>query len=277
MFGFFKRKPLLHSTASEWIFDAYEWALRNVGTDIFYGDTILVQPTSKHFPDRIDDIDRMAETLFERVKGFAGMQNWRCELHAQEVDPDPIVSPTVVIKGAPSSPAGTFSVRKSADEDVRTVRITYNPDQLRDPGSLIATFAHELAHYEAHSIQEEPPGGEECDEHATDLLAVFNGFGIFLANSAFSFQQFQSVDAQGWSSRRQGYLNQYELIYALAIFCVLKSIGRAEIEPHLKRSLIPSFRKAIREIEAGEDIARLKSIESFKKTPIQNSIDSQTP
>ena len=51
------------------------------------------------------------------------------------------------------------------------------------PESLISTFAHEFAHYLIHSVDAPTPGGEELEEHATDLVAVFMGFGVFLAST----------------------------------------------------------------------------------------------
>ncbi len=258
MFGFFKRRSLLDDATKLWIFEAYAWALRNFGSDSFYEATTLITPTSKHFPGRFDDAEIMAQKTFERVKTYAGMQNWACELDAQDADANPVIAPTILIHGAPRGPAGTFVVEPGSPNGVK---ITYNPDQLRDPEGLIATFAHELAHYLGGTAHEQPPGGEEYWEHATDLLGVFMGFGLFLANSAVSFRQFSAVDSQGWSIQTQGYMTEDELTYALAIFCALKSIPRADAEVHLKRSLRPFFRKAMKECESSNDLVRLRAID----------------
>lgn len=261
MFGLFRTKPLLDEVTTQWLFDSYAWALRNFGSDIFYEDTILVTPSNRHFPDKLDDVDEMAAKVFERVKQYAGLQHWACELVAQEPDVNPIVMPTVILRGAPRGPAGTFSVSKE-EETMAKVVITYNPDQVGDPGPLVATFAHELAHYlSCAEAAEPPPGGEKYWEYATDLLAVFMGFGLFLANSAFSFSQYTGVQTQGWSAENRGYMSQYELTYALAIFCVLKGISNQEVERFLKRSLFSFYKKAIKEISnKPEIVGQLKSI-----------------
>jgi hypothetical protein len=60
-----------------------------------------------------------------------------------------------------------------------------------------------------------------------------------------------------------GYLTEEEFAYALAIFCVLKNIPGGEIEPHLKKTLRPVYRKAVKEIttsRAGE-IQRLRELD----------------
>ena len=78
--------------------------------------------------------------------------------------------------------------------------ITYNPSLTDDIDAMIATFAHELGHYLMSTAKTAPPGGWELHELHTDLTAVYLGFGLFLANSARSFGQFQS--AAKWAGRR---------------------------------------------------------------------------
>jgi hypothetical protein len=264
LFDIFSKKSLLDPGTTQWLFDSYAWALKNFGTDIFYQDTILVTPTDEHFPDKIEDAEQMASKVFQRVKKYAGMENWCCELLAQEPDGNPVVAPTIVIKNAPRGPAGTFSVTSG---DQQKIIITYNPDQIGNPVMLVATFAHELGHYLSSVAKQHPPGGEALWEPATDLLATFMGFGLFLANSAFSFSQYTDVNSQGWSTQSQGYLSQYELTYALAIFCVLKDIDTSAVEKHLKSTLVSFYKKAVKEINKNQEaLAILKAINSPMKT-----------
>ena len=257
----FAPKPVLDEGTTEWVFAAYAWALESFGSDIFFQHTPLILPNDQFFPDRIEEGDDVAETLFSRVREYAGMADWPCRLVAQEKDANPAVAPAVLIQGAPSGPAGTFRVGGKHND----VQITYNPSQLRQPEALIATFAHELSHYLAHSAEKEPPGGRDFEEYATDLLAVFLGFGVFLANSAFTFQQYTGVDSQGWSAQRQGYLSEVQLTYALAIFAALKEIDRGSIEPHLDRNLRKVLKNSLKELAGRtEDMDRLLAIKSCK-------------
>lgn len=64
--------------------------------------------------------------------------------------------------------------------------------------------------------------GTPDHEPSTDLLTLFLGLGIFTANPAGRFTQFQDNQHQGWSMQRLGYLSEqvcgYVFGYALARF-----------------------------------------------------------
>lgn len=256
VFSFFRRKPVLEKKISDWLWETFAWTLRNFGSDVFYARTRLITPTTRYFPDKADSAESLVESTFVRVREYAGMENWPCRLQAQESDPNPVVAPAIVLKGAPSGPAGTFSLRGETREAV----ITYNPNLIKRPESLIATFAHELAHYLGVMAKAEPPGGKEYREHATDLTAVYLGFGIFMANSAFTFEQYSSAGSHGWSSSQLGYLSEDQLAYALAIFCVLKDIASGEVIPYLDNNLRAVYKRAETEVRESARLGALKSI-----------------
>jgi len=259
----FRSKPLVDDDTKAWIFDTYAWALNNFGSDVFYEDTVLVSPTNDFFPDRSNDPEELVRLIFDRVKKLAGMEEWECELSAQDSDVNPVVAPTVVIHNAPKGPAGTFGLK---NDNSNIVNITYNPDLISNPEMLIATFAHELSHYLSFIATDLPPGGEDAVEPATDLIAVFIGFGIFLANTAFTYESYTSVDAQGWSVQSQGYLSQDDLVYILSIFCVLKGISISSVEPLLKKSLRLNFKIAMKDVLGSpEEIERLRLIRKIVK------------
>lgn len=260
--GLFGPRFMFDEGTTDWIFDTYAWALESFGTDVFFQHTDLVLPDDDFFPDRLDQMDDIAEGLFTAVRKHAGMEEWPCRLVAQEKDADPRVAPGLLIQGAPGGPAGTFSMPGGKTP---TVEISYNPSQLGRPEALIATFAHELAHYLVHSVKSRPPGGEELEEHATDLVAVFMGFGVFLANSAFSFRQYTDAGVQGWQAHAQGYLSESELTYCLAVFLHLKNIDRQTVESHLDRSLRKILKTATKEMKhLQQEVKKLRDIVSFK-------------
>src|SRR5579859_862942 len=141
MFGWFRKGSLLGSELTQWQFDCFGWLLRHTGGVEALRQLPLVQPTPRFFPDRGLQGHALAEAIFARVRGYAGMADWPCELVMQEADPNPKVAPTLWVKNSPSSPAGTF---RSVDGGAL---ITYPPDRLGDAMSLVATFALEFAHY----------------------------------------------------------------------------------------------------------------------------------
>ncbi len=243
MLGWFRRKSLLGDELSAWQFDCCQWLLRHTGGFPALRESPMVQPTPRFFPDRGLRGTAMADAIFARVKGYAGMGTWPCELHMQEDDPDAKVGPTLLVQNTPHSPAGTF--RKT---DAGAL-ITYHPRQLDDPMSLVATFAHELAHYLTGGATEPPPGGWEVWEHATDMGAVFLGFGIFMANSRFNFSQYSDGQVMGWKWRQQGYVSEPEILHMHAIRCALLGTPPGETLAYLKPSLRGIFKRVLADVQ----------------------------
>jgi hypothetical protein len=256
MFNLFKSKTLLSEADREFQVATFKWLLRNFGGDDFYKTTELVLPTKECFPSKVDSPEDAASETFDVVKKYAGLENWRCRLQVQEEDANPVVAPTLAIQNGPSSPHGTFQATEENE-----VIITYNPSLASQPIQLVATFAHELAHYLTATSKEEPPGGWENWEFATDITATFLGFGVFMSNSAFSFSQFSGTDSQGWKSSRSGYLSESEHIYALAIFIELKGLPVDSASVHLKPHLRKLLNKAHKELVKSNVVAELKSVE----------------
>ena len=264
MLNLFQNKPLLDEDATQWLFDAYAWALSNFGSNFFHQATILVTPTSKHFPSVVNSRDSMVSTVFEQVTSYAGMQNWPFRL--VELSPDfiPEFPSSITFNGAPRGPAASLSL----EGEVKELAVTYTPDQTKDPGILTSLFALNLAGYLSRATNESPPGDEELRGHITDLLAIFMGFGLFLANNAVMVRS--GCSGCGKSVQSMGLLSEDEMTYALALFCVLKKIPNQEVLPHLKSPLRPLFKKAVKEINnntAGLD--RLMAIDR----PIKSTLD----
>lgn len=188
------------------------------------------------------------------------MKNWPCKLQAQDPDPELRIAPTVAIRKETHSPLGTFSA-----ENTDEIIIMYNPAIASNPTQLIATFAHELAHYLTGTCPESPPGGWKNWEFATDIAAVFMGFGVFLANSAFTFSQFSDFDSQGWPSSRSGYLTEPEFSFALAIFIKLKGIDPKTVNSHLKTNIKSFVKKALAELEECEQYQELTKVKYEKE------------
>lgn len=268
MFGIFKSKPILSKEDTDFQIATFKWLLKHFGGDDFYTHATLVLPTREFFPSKVDSEEEAARETFQVVKKYAGMEEWACILEAQEEDLSTQVAPTLTIQNPPQNPLGTFEAREN-DEIV----ITYNPSIVGNPTQLVATLAHELSHYLTATCPTEPPGGWENWEFATDIAATFLGFGVFMSNSAFSFQQFTGSDSQGWSFNRSGYLSEEEHVYSLAIFLLLKD---AEVEAaivHLKPNLRKILKKCIKELSATEYIDELKAVEYLTAT--HNNLSQQ--
>lgn len=222
----------------------YAWLLKNFDSQHFYQETVLVLPEDNFFQVKKDTAEQFVESVFIKVKEYAGMEKWECKLEAQEEDINPYLGDAVLLQEVEGTPNGTFSY--SPEEGIK---ITYAPRLANQPIQLVATFAHELAHYLTGGDESKPPpGGWDNWEFATDIAAVFLGFGVFTANSVFSFSQYGNHAVQGWQSSRSGYLSQQEMSYALAIFTELKGIDFKVVTKYLDSSAKNWYKKAIRDI-----------------------------
>jgi hypothetical protein len=223
----------------EWQLATFKW----LGQEFGPPPAALVLPTPAWFPPSSRTGAARVADLFGHVRQAAGMADWPCELQAGAAERPSHVGNALLLRheGA-SPPCGTFRVDQ-ADGTSRVV-ITYNPSLADDPTALIATFAHELGHYLMSTARSDPPGGWKLHELHTDLAAVHLGFGLFLANSAKNFSQFQSAGEIGWQSRRQGYLGEGALVTALAVVERLAGRDPLAAAPFLKDYLEKDLRRA---------------------------------
>lgn len=191
MFKLFKKSPLLSDDAFFFQIDTYKWLLKNFDSNDFYNKCELILPTEEFFPEILRREKITVQKLFDQVKEYAGMKSWQCELVEQEEDIETQLSRGTLLGESNVEPLGTFSINEEK------VQITYNPKLKKSPDQLIATFAHELAHYLICACEKEPPGGWDNEEFVTDIAAVFMGFGLFMANTAFHFGQYSDGEYSG--------------------------------------------------------------------------------
>jgi len=255
-----KPKALLDEESTLWLFDTFSWALRNLDARVFYDETILVTPSNQHFPGTENSAHGMANLIFSQVKEHAGLKHWPTKL-TNMAGGMPVESPKIAIEGALRGSKGIMPTGGVLHQ----LPIAYNPDQLRAPEVLIADFAHMLAHYLGSMSKEPPPGGVENWPHITEVVAVFMGFGLMMANSANTVKIRSCGSCSGPAVERSNALSQYDITYALAIFSCLKEIPTGEVLAHLKKSLRPFYKKAAREVmNKTEELNRIRAI-SFSK------------
>jgi len=93
-----------------------------------------------------------------------------------------------------------------------------------------------------------PPGGIEYAVEASEVLAVFMGFGVLFSNSAYTFRG-GCGSCYNASANRQASLSESEILFALAVFCHLKKIDTKSATQGLKKHLKSSFAIARRQVE----------------------------
>ena len=241
----FKPKPILEPEAAEWHIRNFCWLLRNLRHTPMFEATELVLPKPGVFKTGETEGHAKASAIFGQVKTYAGMSDWPVRLVSDVKVYEP--HGDLVQATSRNTPLGLF-MRDHAGG----VQIAYAPRLLKEPVALIATFAHELAHYVVHSIEDTLPCDPSEEEFLTDQTACFLGFGVFLANSAFQFEQWRDAGAgtQGWRTRHNGYLSERDLIFDLALFLAVKDLRAADAQMVLKPHLADLLKTAMKDVEA---------------------------
>ena len=247
MLGLFKTEPLIDEPTAQWLFDTFAWAQRNFDAEVFKNETVLVIPSNAFFPGRENSVQGMARLMFEHAKKYAGMSHWPLRLadgRTCSSAPAPVISMDGALRGTHATLSEAVAVAEAEQ-----IGVDYDPNMVGNPEGLIASFAHTLAHYLGQSATEVPPGGVENWPQITEVLAVFLGFGLMFANSAFNVRTASCGSCGKAAADRRSYLSQYDTTYALAIFCTLKNIPAKAVLPHLKSSLRGHLKKSLKDIQ----------------------------
>jgi hypothetical protein len=246
-------RAFLDEEDEDWQVETWRWFLSQFGGFADLKRSRLVLPTREFFPPSDKTGHKRAEHIFTSVKKLARISDWPCQLVPQPDRGPARVGQLLALNPVTHAPAGTFGL------DGNEVTITYTPADVDDPGLLIATLAHELAHYVLLASRKEVPDGEELHEFATDLFTVYLGFGLFGASAAFNFSQHHNTMSQGWQWRRRGYLSERAWVFALAIFLALRGEEPDALKPFLKRHLFSDLQQALKYVRKRGVAARIEA------------------
>ena len=232
MFGWFRPTIAIEPEIKSWVEARTGWLVEQFGRDrLRDGPTIL--PTKEYFPERFDGSDDAARAIFDRTCRYMDLDPTRIDLRIHDGAGRARFNPSLA-RIEPNW-AGLYDSQKD------TPIVWVAASQLNDPESLVATFAHELAH--AHLIGGGRVSGEERDmEPLTDLATVFFGLGIFPANCALRDESYHVGVWETWRIATQGYLPVSVWSYALAVYAWL----RHETNPAWTRFLRSSVRSPCR-------------------------------
>jgi hypothetical protein len=244
--GLFRSRTFLDPEVEQWQLDVWATLIERFGDGLSVADTPVALPTRDFFPPTDATGHAKALHVFDCVRAVMQMADWPCVLESQpRRAAGQRVSEFVHIGGG-EAPNGTF--RFEADGGVI---ITYAPELLDDPMGLVATLAHELAHYllafEADLVE------DETQELMTDLTMAYVGLGVFGANTAFSFEQYGDTFSQGWRSRSSGYLSPRSWAFALAVFGELRG-DDGGMDRYLKPEIDGLRRQAVKYLRKKPDL-----------------------
>jgi len=257
--SFLRRGPMLDEPSTLWLFELYGWALRNLDAATFRDGTRLVLPNNEFFPGEENSVDGMARLIFGHVTRLAGVAHWPWTLLPEGQCPTAPL-PRLELNGPlrsmqPISPPPAITGPWLA--------VGYDPALIRNPEPLIAGLVHQVAHFVGQMVQEPPPGGVQNWPQITEVIGVFLGFGLMFANSAYQAPA-RGCGSCGGGAGRGSFLSQYDLTYALAIFCALKGIPNGDVLPHLKGSLRGYYKGCAKEIQRdrGDQLQQLADASS---------------
>ncbi len=243
MFSWFSRAAVSPETA-DWLVECFSWAMQNFDVQHFSAHTSLVLPNNDFFPTKVDTPQGMAQYSFERVVALAGVKKWPWELveaHNFAAEQPPILGLNPGVRTNEET-----SVMVPAGVSARLL-MSYTPDQLSKPQDLIASMAHGVAQHVLWQSQLTPPGGQEYFLQTAEVLAIFMGFGVMTANSAYTFRG-SCAKCYNPRANRQASLSESESVYALALFCELKGIPDKAFIKYLKKYLKSSLKSARHQI-----------------------------
>ncbi|WP_044213064.1 hypothetical protein [Flammeovirga sp. OC4] len=244
---FWNRKPKcpISTEDKKWVEEMLDWVNINF-IDIIEQPMIL--PTNRFFNIKFEATQECAKELFENICMYFQVNPYHISIEFYD-NRTTVLDHTVSIQNDEDGHVGLFSM------DGESNMILIERGLLNNPQALIATIAHELCHYII--MEEKGYYFEEYEnELRTDLTAIAYGFGLFLGNTKFNFNQWSSGGMQGWSSSSQGYLPQKVIAYAMAEICMRKR----DLEPEVLQYANKSFKKDLQ-----KSLKYLKSIYSINR------------
>ncbi|MFL0798373.1 MAG: hypothetical protein K6L73_12885 [Cellvibrionaceae bacterium] len=247
MLALFKPRPLISESSAQWIFDTATWVLEHFDGEEILKRSRLILPSNEFFPGRVDSVHSKALNIFNHTLTYSGLAHWPYQLQ----EPNaflPREMKDFPLEGLPQGIIERNSERPLAALNSRLpLNISYTPQQVGKPEDLSSSFAHFIAQIAVLQSRELPPGGAEYFAEATEMLAIFMGFGVLFANSAYTFRG-GCGSCYNPAANRVATLSEDEVVFALALYCQLKNIPNAEATRHLKKYLRGSYKKAVKQI-----------------------------
>ncbi len=273
--GFLKPKPLVDQNSADFIFATVAWVLQNFDHEEFFNRTRLVAPSNEFFPGRVSSVDEKAQNIFSHTVSYAGLDHWPFKLKSLiereanrecQVPPVPqevlaLIQRNSIPKAAVANPkADTYDVQVPEINIAQPLFVFYNPQQTLKPEDLSASYAHVIAQHLIIQSRQQPPGGNQFFAEASEVLASMMGFGVLLANSAYTFRG-GCGSCYNAMANRQPALTELDSVFVLALFCRLKNIPYKEATLHLKKYLRGSYKQALKRVDLRlDEVAALKRI-----------------
>jgi hypothetical protein len=233
MFNWFRSPPEcpVNPATREWIDGRWKWLEFQFGVERLQSGRVIL-PRPEFFPDPFRGSEDDARRMLDRVCGYMDLDPATVEL-------------TLYGGGRPAYDGewrpGTAGLYQ-ADGDKH--RIWVEVGNLHDPVAMVGTLARELGH--VHLLGHGRIEDIEDHEPLTDLLTVYLGMGVFLANSVIREHYWDAGHVSGWSMGRRGYLDMPAFGYAFARFARARGEDGSEWAHELRLDVRTAFKEAMR-------------------------------
>lgn len=248
MLPFFKTPQVIQASTADSIFESFHWALDSFDAYTFVHHTELVLPNSRFFPDKANNELDMAKAIYRRVLGYAGLPHWPFALIPQEHFQAAAPAFLGLDYQSRSPRSNTTDI---VFNGVNQLHLTYSSAMMKKPMDLVATMSNLVAQHYLLQSRLVPPAGEESFNETAEIISVFMGFGVMVANSAYTFRG-SCARCYDPRANRNAALSEHEAVFALALFSLLKQIPTHNVTPSLKPYLRATFKKAIKQIKANK-------------------------
>lgn len=244
-----KPPQLITQSSALWIVDCFAYAFKYLDKEEFIQRTQLIKPSNQFFPGAVASVEEKAENIFQHSLGFSGLAHWPFQLlHPSKVATIGDANIRMHRDGQLDTARNSRQVISCADFSQGSIFLSYNPQQTLKAEDLAASYGQLFAQHLIYQARHLPPNGAQYLQEASEVVAVFMGFGVMMANSAYTFRG-GCGSCFNAASNRQANLTENEIIFALAMFCKLKKITAKEGTLHLKKHLKRPFLTASRQID----------------------------
>ena len=251
MLNFFKTPQVIEASTADNIFETFHWVIDNFDAATFIHHTQLVLPNSTFFPDRTNNEFDMAKALCQRILEHSGLTHWPFKMVSQ--DQFHQNSPPLLALDCSARPytLDTEAATEIAANSSEQLLLSYSSAMMKKPMDLVASMSNLVAQHFLVQSRQLPPAGPESFNETAEIISIFMGFGVLVANSAYTFRG-SCASCYDARANRPAALSENEAVFALALFTLLKEIPASRASSDLKPYLRGTFKKAIKQIKANE-------------------------
>ncbi len=247
----FLSKCPVNQHEKRWIEESMLWLVDQFGAQTLR-QSVVILPTEDYFPEPYQGTEQCVRTVMARVCRYMRTDPDLLDLQIYYEGMDSPGNPPLSL-GVVHRRSGSAGLYGAPAWEGGQAVIGIEATKLKDPPGLVATIAHEVAHFLLRD--KDLPHGQLHQELLTDLVPIFFGLGILTSNVAFRFVQWRDPQYQGWRASRQGYLSEPMYGYALAAFAWMRGDQKVRWARHLTSNIRPYLKQSMRYLrQSGETI-----------------------